>query len=72
MQYCKPDPTSYPFEPQDEQLLEEQLPQEELAVLVNLPPTEKAQADIIRRTFGLLHLGQAISSELRKTSFSNS
>jgi len=31
-----------------EQLEEEQLPQEELAVLLNLPPAEKAKADITR------------------------
>jgi hypothetical protein len=61
------------LEPQVEQLLgEEQLPQEELAVLLNFPPTEKAKADITRRTFLLLHLGQAIFSELFKTNFSNS
>jgi len=41
-------------------------------VLVNFPPTEKAQADIIRLTFRLSHLGQTISSEVLKTSFSNS
>jgi hypothetical protein len=38
-----------------EQLVEEQPPQEELAVLLNLPPLEKAKADIIRLTFLLLH-----------------
>lgn len=42
-------------EPQVEQLVEEQLPQDELAVLLNLPPLEKANADIIRLTFLLLH-----------------
>jgi hypothetical protein len=36
------------LEPQVEQLGEEQLPQEELAVLLNFPPTEKAKADMIR------------------------
>ena len=36
------------FEPQVEQLEEEQLPQEELAVLLNFPLLEKAKADIIR------------------------
>jgi hypothetical protein len=60
------------LEPQVEQLEEAQLPQEELAVLLNFPPTEKAKADMIRRTFLLLHLGQAIFSELFNTNFSNS
>jgi hypothetical protein len=61
------------LEPQVEQLLgEAQLPQEELAVLLNFPPTEKAKADMTRRTFLLLHLGQAIFSELFNTNFSNS
>jgi len=60
------------LEPQVEQLEEAQLPQEELAVLLNFPPTEKAKADMTRRTFLLLHLGQAIFSELFKTNFSNS
>jgi hypothetical protein len=55
-----------------EQLVEEQLPQEELAVLLNLPPLEKAKADIIRLTFLLLHLGHAIFSAELKTNFSNS
>jgi len=41
--------------PQVEQLLDEQVPQEELAVLLNFPPLEKAKADIIRLTFLLLH-----------------
>ncbi len=36
------------LEPQVEQLEEEQLPQEEPAVLLNFPPTEKAKADITR------------------------
>jgi hypothetical protein len=60
------------LEPQVEQLLEEQLPQEELAVLLNFPPLEKAKADITRRTFLLLHLGQVIFSEVFNTNFSNS
>jgi len=60
------------LEPQVEQLVEEQPPQEELAVLLNFPPLEKAKADIIRRTFLLLHLGQAIFSEVFNTNFSNS
>jgi hypothetical protein len=60
------------LEPQVEQLEEEQLPQDELAVLLNFPPTEKAKADITLRTFLLLHLGQAIFSEVFNTNFSNS
>jgi len=55
-----------------EQLVAAQPPQEELAVLLNLPPLEKAKADIIRVTFLLLHSGQAIFSEELKTNFSNS
>jgi hypothetical protein len=57
---------------QPEQLLEEQPPQEELAVLVNFPPLEKAKEDIFRLTFFVLHLGQPIFSEELKTSLSNS
>jgi len=49
-----------------------QPPQEELAVLLNFPPLEKAKADIIRATFLLLHSGQVIFSEELKTNFSNS
>lgn len=60
------------LEPQLEQLLEEQVPHEELAVLLNFPPLEKAKADIIRLTFVLSHLGQTIFSEDLKTNFSNS
>jgi hypothetical protein len=60
------------LELQVEQLVEAQLLQEELAVLLNFPPTEKAKADIIRVTFLLLHLGQMIFSEELKTNFSNS
>jgi hypothetical protein len=60
------------LEPQVEQLVEAQPLQDELAVLLNLPPLEKAKADIIRRTFLLLHLGQAIFSDELKTNFSNS
>ena len=60
------------MEPQDEQLEEEQEPQDELAVLLEVPPTEKAQADIILLTFLLLHSGQEIFSEELKTNFSNS
>jgi hypothetical protein len=60
------------LEPQVEQLVAEQPPQEELAVLLNFPLLEKAKADIIRWTFLLLHLGQAIFSEVLKTNFSNS
>ncbi len=55
-----------------EQLVEEQPLQEELAVLLNFPPLEKAKADIIRLTLLLLHSGQMIFSEELKTSFSNS
>ncbi|OGP93122.1 MAG: hypothetical protein A2156_08320 [Deltaproteobacteria bacterium RBG_16_48_10] len=55
-----------------EQLLEEQLPQDELAVLLNFPPLEKANADIFRFTFLFWHLGQPIFSEELKTNFSNS
>jgi hypothetical protein len=60
------------LEPQVEQLEDEQLPQEELVVLLNFPPAEKANADMTRRTFLLLHFGQAIFSELFSTNFSNS
>jgi hypothetical protein len=60
------------LEPQVEQLVAAQPPQEELAVLLNFPPLEKAKADIIRVTFLLLHSGQAIFSEELKTNFSNS
>ena len=71
-----PLPSSTPslnhFVPQLEQLVDEQLPQDEDAVLLNFPPLEKAKADIIRLTFLLLHLGQTIFSEELKTSFSNS
>ena len=54
------------------QLPEEQLPQDELAVLLNFPPDENANADILRLTFLPLQLGQPIFSEELKTSFSNS
>jgi hypothetical protein len=60
------------LEPQVEQLVEAQPLQEELAVLLNFPPLEKAKADIIRWTFLLLHFGQAIFSDELKTNFSNS
>jgi hypothetical protein len=59
------------LEPQVEQVVAEQVPQEEPAVLLNFPPTEKAKADITRWTFLLLHLGQAIFSEVFNTNFSN-
>ncbi len=36
------------LEPQVEQVEAEQVPQEEPAVLLNFPPTEKAKADITR------------------------
>lgn len=55
-----------------EQLVEEQPEQEELAVLLNFPPLEKAKADMSRLTFLLLQEGQEIFSEELKTSFSNS
>ena len=55
-----------------EQLPEEQLPQEELAVLLKVPPDEKAKVDILRLIFLLLHFGQSILSEELKTSLSNS
>jgi hypothetical protein len=58
--------------PQVEQLVAEQVPHDELAVLLSFPPLEKANADIIRLTFLLLHLGQTIFSEELKTNFSNS
>ena len=60
------------MEPQVEQLVAAQPPQEELAVLLNFPQLEKANADIIRVTFLLLHSGQAIFSVELKTNFSNS
>ncbi len=60
------------LDPQLEQFDEEQEPQEEAAVLLNFPPTEKAKADITRVTLALWHLGQEIFSEEFKTSFSNS
>jgi hypothetical protein len=60
------------LEPQVEQLVAEQPTQEELAVLLNFPPLEKAKADIIRWTFLLLHRGQTIFSEDLNTNFSKS
>jgi hypothetical protein len=57
---------------QPEQLLEAQLPQDELAVLLNFPPLEKAKADILRLIFLLWHLGQPTFSDELKTNFSNS
>jgi hypothetical protein len=53
------------------QLLEEHVPQDEPAVLLKVPPMEKAQADIILFTFLLLHFGQETASEDLKTNFSN-
>ncbi len=41
-------PRTLYLEPQVEQLVEAQPLQEELAVLLNFPPLEKAKADIIR------------------------
>jgi hypothetical protein len=55
-----------------EQLLEAQLPQDELAVLLNFPPLEKAKADIFRLTFLPLHFGHPTLSEELKISLSNS
>jgi hypothetical protein len=60
------------LEPQLEQLLEAHDPQDEPAVLLKVPPMEKAQADITLFTFLLLHPGQEIFSEELKTNFSNS
>jgi hypothetical protein len=59
------------LEPQLEQLLEAHDPQDEPAVLLKVPPIEKAQADITLFTFLLLHFGQEIFSEELKTNFSN-
>ena len=58
------------LEPQVEQLLEEHDPQDEPAVLLKVPPMEKAHADIILFTFLLLHFGHEIFSEELKTNFS--
>jgi len=58
--------------PQVEQLVAEQVPQDEVAVLLNFPPLEKANADMTRLTFLLLHFGQEIFSEVLNTNFSNS
>ncbi len=60
------------LDPQVEQLEDEQLPQEVPAVLLKVPPTENANADMIRFTFLLLHFGQAIFSDELKTNFSKS
>jgi hypothetical protein len=60
------------LEPQVEHVVAAQPLQEELAVLLNFPPLEEAKADIILWTFLLLHLGQAIFSEVFNTNFSNS
>jgi hypothetical protein len=60
------------LEPQVEQLEDEQDPQEELPVLLNFPPLEKAKADITLLTFLPLQLGHEIFSEVLKTNFSNS
>jgi len=57
---------------QDEQLVAEQPPQDDAAVLLNFPPLEKAKADIIRSTFLLLHWEHTMASDELKTSFSNS
>jgi hypothetical protein len=58
--------------PQVEQLVAEQVPQDEVAVLLNFPPLEKANVDMTRLTFLFLHLGQEIFSEVLSTNFSNS
>ena len=58
--------------PQVEQLGAEQVPQEEVAALLNFPPLEKANMDMTRLTFLLLHFGQEILSEALSTNFSNS
>lgn len=65
-------PRTFYLEPHVEQLADAQVPQDELAVLLNFPPLEKAKDDITRFTFLLLHSGQAIFSEELKTNFSNS
>jgi hypothetical protein len=58
--------------PQVEQLVAEQVPQDEVAVLLNFPLLEKANVDMTRLTFLLLHFGQEIFSEVLNTNFSNS
>ncbi len=60
------------LEPQVEQLGAAQVPQEELAVLLNFPPLENAKVDMVRFTFLLLHFGHEIFSEVLRTNFSNS
>lgn len=66
------EPTDVYLEPQVEQAPEEHVPQDELAVLLKVPPTEKAKAESILLTFLALHSGHEIFSEELKTSFSNS
>jgi hypothetical protein len=63
--------TNY-LEPQVEQLVAEQVPQDEVAVLLNFPLLEKAKVDMTRFTFLLLHFGHEIFSEVPRTNFSNS
>jgi hypothetical protein len=58
--------------PQVEQLVAEQVPQDKVAVLLNFPLLEKANVDMTRLTFLLLHFGQEIFSEVLNTNFSNS
>jgi hypothetical protein len=60
------------LEPQVEQLVAEQVPQDEVAVLLNFPLLEKAKVDMTRFTFLLLHFGHEIFSEVLRTNFSNS
>ena len=63
-------PTFRNYLPQVEQLVAAQPPQDEVAVLLNLPPLEKAKVEINRSTFLLLHSGHSTFSEELKTSFS--
>ena len=63
--------TNY-LEPQVEQLVAEQVPQDEVAVLLNFPLLEKAKVDMTRFTCLLLHFGHEIFSEVLRTNFSNS
>ncbi len=60
------------LEPQVEQLVAAQPPQDEEAVLLKVPLQEKANVDITRLTFLLLHFGHEIVSEELRISFSNS
>jgi len=60
------------FELQEEQEVAEQPLQEELAVLLNFPPLEKAKVESSRLTLCPLHFGHKMVSEELKTNFSNS